>query len=394
MQADCASGDNPQNNGTRKLASGTGSNNTSGMAIKTRTEQPQQPGATDTPELLPDFCNNQVLLVVLLVAEALAIVLTLSQASTLMNVWVALGNTSLFILIIALIDAALLCYSNRYFQRLPVTSRSILLYLLLQLVTIVVTLIAYLALNTFEMRDLTPYNLTQSLIRNLCISLIITGVMLRYFYVRHQTRVRRQAEELARVQALQARIRPHFLFNSLNTIASLVHQNPDVAEDAILDLAELFRSTLAKTAHITLGEEMDIVNRYLHIEQLRLGKRLRVEQQFDDGVLDASLPALLLQPLVENAVYHGIEPLPEGGSIEISAKHETGKLVLRISNPVCADSSNPRVSGNRLALDNIRQRLELAYDNRATMQLEKNESSFCVTLSIPIQDTDDAHTDR
>jgi two-component system sensor histidine kinase AlgZ len=339
-------------------------------------------GSTD---LLPDFCDNQVLLVLLLAAEALAIVLTLSQASALVDIWVSLGNTSFFILIIALVDAALLCYVNRHFHQLSVVAHSLLLYLILQLVTVFVTLLAYQLLAFLEFQGVSQYTLFQALIRNLSISLIITGVMLRYFYVRHQTRFRRKAEELARIQALQARIRPHFLFNSLNTIASLVHSAPDRAEDAILDLAELFRSTLTKTTHITLGEELDIVNRYLHIEQLRLGKRLQITQNIADDVMEIALPALLIQPLVENAVYHGIEPLADGGVIDISAWREANSLKLKISNPCNENVSSRRTTGNHLALDNIQQRLTLAYAKQASMQLDRSENLFSVTVSLPIQ---------
>ncbi|MBN1378756.1 MAG: histidine kinase [Gammaproteobacteria bacterium] len=354
----------------------------------------QKTGVTDTPDLLPNFCDNQVLLVVLLVAEALAIILTLSQASTLANIWVSLGNTSFFILIIALIDAAVLCVSNRFFKNLTIVSRSLLLYLVLQLITLLVTLAADFTLNALDIRGISHYTLLQALIRNLSISLIITGVMLRYFYVRHQSRLHRKAEELAHIQALQARIRPHFLFNSLNTIASLVHQNPDMAEEAILDLAELFRSTLSKTSHITLGEELDIVNRYLRIEQLRLGDRLRIEREIADDVMNVSLPALLIQPLVENAVYHGIEPLANGGCIQISAQRVASTLSLKISNPVSIETPPQRTSGNQLALSNIRQRLELAFGNQASMQLMKDPVTFCVTLCLPIQDINDAYSDR
>lgn len=339
------------------------------------------------PDLLPDFCDNQVLLVVLLVAEALAIILTLSQAHTVTNIWVSLGNTSFFILIIALIDAALLCFISRQFGNLSSVARSLSLYLLLQVVTVAVTLITHLVLNFLELQRFSDYNLLQTLTRNLSISLIITGVMLRYFYVRQQTRQRRRTEELARVQALQARIRPHFLFNSLNTIASLVHDNPDKAEEAILDLAELFRSTLAKTAHITLGEELEIVNRYLHIEQLRLGKRLQIVQNIADNAADVTLPALLIQPLVENAVYHGIEPLADGGTIQITAELIAGSLRLKISNPMNAVSTSQRTTGNQLALDNIQQRLALAYAGKASLQLENTGTMFCVTVSLPVQDS-------
>lgn len=362
------------------------------MQRKPQSELLAEPENLGNSDLLPNFCDSQVLLVVLLVAEALAIVLTLVQAPALTGIWVSLGKTSSFILVIALIDVAVLCFFNKHLQNLTIIYRSLLLYLVLQLVTACVTILTEVALLTPGSYLAGESMLTQALIRNLSISLIVTGVMLRYFYVHHQNSLRQRGEALARIQALQARIRPHFLFNSLNTVASLVHQNPDKAEEAILDLAELFRSTLTKTSNIALSDEIDIVNRYLHIEQLRLGDRLQVKSEISDAALNVFVPALLIQPLVENAVYHGIEPLPAGGTISITAHCNQNRLVIEISNPIDLKSINRRQSGNQLALDNIRQRLALAYTDLAKMELSGSDSVFCVTLNLPIRDNNHANS--
>ena len=365
---------------------------TKSMQRKPQSELLAEPENLGNSDLLPNFCDSQVLLVVLLVAEALAIVLTLVQAPALTGIWVSLGKTSSFILVIALIDVAVLCFFNKHLQNLTIIYRSLLLYLVLQLVTACVTILTEVALLTPGSYLAGESMLTQALIRNLSISLIVTGVMLRYFYVHHQNSLRQRGEALARIQALQARIRPHFLFNSLNTVASLVHQNPDKAEEAILDLAELFRSTLTKTSNIALSDEIDIVNRYLHIEQLRLGDRLQVKSEISDAALNVFVPALLIQPLVENAVYHGIEPLPAGGTISITAHCNQNRLVIEISNPIDLKSINRRQSGNQLALDNIRQRLALAYTDLAKMELSGSDSVFCVTLNLPIRDNNHANS--
>ncbi len=364
------------------------------MFRKSQAKQPIEAESAGTSDLLPNFCDSQVLLIVLLVAEALAVVLTLVQAPTLNNIWVSLGNTSFFILIIALIDVAVLCFFNKHTKNLAIFQRSLLLYLVLQLVTAFVTFLAELSWQSLSVYSVSSYELVQSLIRNLSISLIVTGVMMRYFYVQHQNNLRRKGEELARIQALQARIRPHFLFNSLNTVASLVHQNPDKAEEAILDLAELFRSTLTKTSYIALQEEIDIIDRYLHIEQLRLGDRLQVKKKISAKAHEVAIPALLIQPLVENAVYHGIEPLATGGVISITAHCDGNKLIVEISNPINLKSRNQRQSGNQLALDNIRQRLSLCYPNHASMKLKSSDSLFCVTLNLPIPDISYANPNR
>src|SRR5690606_9210287 len=204
-----------------------------------------------------------------------------------------------------------------------------------------------------------PDSLYSSLLRNLGISTIISAVMMRYFYLRHQNILQQQAENNARIQALQARIRPHFLFNSLNTIANLVHAQPRQAEDAILDLAELFRSTMSQVERISLAQEIALVNKYLHIEALRLGERPQIHIDIPPALLNLELPPLVLQPLVENAIYHGIEPMPGGGVISIDARPQDGSVVIRIHNPVSKSAAKRHNRGNRIALENIRQRLHL-----------------------------------
>lgn len=378
-----------------KLASIAGSIDTYRMArSSSKSERSSVSHADEPPSLLPDFCDGRVLLVVLLVAEALAVVLTLSQAAGLSNIWASLGNISFFILGIALIDAAVLCYSNRYLHRLSTLSSSFLLYLILQLVTLIITYMSYLLLDMMAAQPFSEYTLVQALVRNLSISLIITGVMLRYFYVHHQNTMRRKSEEMARIEALQARIRPHFLFNSLNTITNLVHQNPDEAEEAILDLAELFRSTLNKSTHITVIEELDIVKRYLKMEQLRLGERLHVEWDVDENTSELPIPGLLIQPLVENAVYHGIEPLATGGIVSISVQRQASNLIIKVSNPLYPNSGPQRTGGNQLAIENIQQRLALFYGSASRLTIEKDELKFCVTLSLPLSEIQYANTDR
>ena len=151
-------------------------------------------------------------------------------------------------------------------------------------------------------------------LQNLAVCAIATGLALRYFYVTHQWQANVEAEAQSRVRALQARIRPHFLFNSMNTIASLTRSNPKVAEQAIADLSDLFRASLREhRERIPLAHEIEIARAYERVERLRLGERLQVDWQVDGLPMDAKVPALILQPLLENAVYHGIEPLDQGG---------------------------------------------------------------------------------
>jgi two-component system sensor histidine kinase AlgZ len=224
------------------------------------------------------------------------------------------------------------------------------------------------------------------IMRNLAISAIVSAVALRYFYVQHQSKQNMLIEARSRIQALQARIRPHFLFNSMNTIASLTRTNPQLAEKAVEDLADLFRASLGHQDMVKLDEELEFTRRYINIEELRLGDRLSVEWQIDDAVdPDARVPALILQPLMENAIYHGVEPLPQGGVVNLSIDQSKKRLQFTISNPLPAQRAYQQRSGNKMAQDNIRQRLKLAYGDTGTMNIEKTDDRYTVSFSIPLE---------
>jgi two-component system sensor histidine kinase AlgZ len=209
-------------------------------------------------------------------------------------------------------------------------------------------------------------------------------VALRYFYVAGEWRRNVELETMARIRALQARIRPHFLFNSMNTIAALIRSNPGRAEEAVEDLSDLFRATLAEAqSMIPLKQELEVARIYQRMEQLRLGERLAVNWDVADLPMRARIPGLMIQPLLENAIYHGIEPLPEGGTVTVHGHRDEGSVVLNISNPRAAGAR--RREGNRLALDNIRQRLELAFGRRAGVEVEESEERYSVTLRFPAE---------
>jgi two-component system sensor histidine kinase AlgZ len=227
-----------------------------------------------------------------------------------------------------------------------------------------------------------PPDLLTFLIRNVSIGLVVTALALRYFYVIHEWRRNIEMQATARVHALQARIRPHFLFNSMNTIASLTRSNPAVAEQAVQDLADLFRANLSdKRDTITLEEECEVARTYQRIEELRLGPRLRVEWKIDSLPRQALVPGLMLQPLLENAIYHGIEPQPQGGTVTVTGELAGGLITIVVRNPV-GDHQNER-EGNRLALANIRERLGLVYGERGLVKSGKFDAEYIVTLRFP-----------
>ncbi len=226
------------------------------------------------------------------------------------------------------------------------------------------------------------------LLRNAVIAAIVSALVLRYFYVSHQWKRNVHMEAHSRIQALQARIRPHFLFNSMNTIASLTRSDPRAAEQVVEDLADLFRASLAENRQMVhLREEFEVARLYERIEKLRLGERLQVEWQIDGLPQRALIPSLTVQPLLENAIYHGIEPLPDGGTVTINGRVQGKDIILEIVNPLTRDSNARRHDGNRMALENVRQRLELAFGGKASLKLTEDQDRFSVLLRLPVNET-------
>ena len=332
---------------------------------------------------LPNFCDVRMVFVVVIIAELLALIITLVSPGVLVDPWGNLGMISLFMQWIALTSAAVLCLGRRWLSQLPNTAAAIVSYVLVLLVTAVVSELAFrLMMHSALFPNITADDHAVFLLRSLTISTVIAAIVLRYLYIQFQWREQLKTEASARVQALQARIRPHFLFNSLNTIASLTRSAPDMAETAIEDLSDLFRASLDKNQdQTTLGEELTIARRYLNIESLRLGERLSVAWDLDDLSLETQVPPLILQPLLENAIYHGIEPLPQGGIIHIAGHNQGGNLEIVISNPVAGTSK--RTSGTRIAQENIRQRLQLAFGAKADLITSQSEGVYTVTLKMP-----------
>ena len=211
---------------------------------------------------------------------------------------------------------------------------------------------------------------------------IVTGIVLYYFYL--QERAYSPAIAEARLQALQARIRPHFLFNSINAALSLIRSQPKRAESALEDMADLFRVLMAENRDLVpISQEIALCRQYLNIENLRLDNRLKMTWQIDSMPPDALIPPLILQPLLENAVYHGIEPMPEGGEIILAIDTKHKDLRIDISNPYSPE--NDHHNGNKMALKNIRERLKLHFDLEATLKNEVKENRYYVHIRLPYE---------
>jgi two-component system sensor histidine kinase AlgZ len=209
---------------------------------------------------------------------------------------------------------------------------------------------------------------------------LVSGVLVAALVWR--VRARMPAGTTARLTELQARIRPHFLFNTLNSAIALVREEPAKAENLLEDLSELFRHALADSKEARpLWQELELAEHYLAIEQVRFGERLRVEWNLDEAAAKAKLPPLILQPLVENAVKHGVEPSPTGATVRITTQRRGSVVVIKVTNTVPAGSG---AKGNGLALDNVRQRLDLLHDVQCRFQSALVNGVFQVRLEIPV----------
>ena len=336
---------------------------------------------------LPNFCTSRVTLAIVLIGELTAFVLTLARSET-TDFWTELTRSSLFLLWVGLACSGVLCALRRRLVRLTVPAGSAAVLALIAVVVAALSLGAWwLGRTSFIVEaggaPLFPHAAPGFTVRNVCVALVVTGLALRYFYVAHEWRRSVELRAAARVHALQSRIRPHFLFNSMNTIAALTRSDPPRAEAAVQDLADLFRATLSeKSDTITLAEELEVARTYQRMEQLRLGSRLRVEWKTDSLPPQALVPGLMIQPLLENAIYHGIEPRAEGGTVTISGEVAGGLVTIVVRNPL--DTQPGGREGNRLALANIRERLALMYGERALMKSGRFDAEYIVTLRFPL----------
>jgi two-component system sensor histidine kinase AlgZ len=197
-----------------------------------------------------------------------------------------------------------------------------------------------------------------------------------------RARSQRPADASARLAELQSRIRPHFLFNALNTALALVRIDPARAEHVLEDLAELFRVVLAEGGSaVTLADEIDLARKYLAIEQIRFGERLRLQWELDPAAGAALVPPLVLQPLVENAVRHGVEPSAAGGEIRVRTSVRLGQALVRIDNTLPPEPSQP---GHGMALANVRERLRLLHDVAAQLDARRSGDRFKVLIVVPL----------
>lgn len=347
-------------------------------------KKPANPTARPAPGkdfFLPELCLPQALLVLVVLAELLVFVLVLVEPMRSGFDWVRLALMSLFVQWIVLLSAALLCGLRPWLARLPAWLAGSLGCLLVVTLTLLGTAVTDLCQLSGQVAG---DDRIERYIRYALIALIMSALMLRYFYLQSQWRQQQQGELRARIESLQARIRPHFLFNTLNSIASLVASDPVKAEQAVLDLSDLFRASLAKPGSlVTWREELALAKRYLSIEQYRLGERLQLDWRVDTIPGDLPIPQLTLQPLLENALIYGIAPRIEGGVVEVEADYRGGEFILSVSNPFEEVATRQTPHGTQQALMNIGARLTALFGPHASLSVERRDGRHYTCLRYP-----------
>jgi len=320
---------------------------------------------------LPNFCNLGVMLRTLLVVNALLAAIAVVRAPSIESVWLEFQVIAAFGEPVLIASMVVLCAARRILNKIGYVGA----LLLLGVFELAVTWLLFEASSSFV-----PFPGGMSLGQAAFTSFLVTGLTLAYFDLRARALSPAVAE--ARIQALQARIRPHFLYNSINAVLSLIRTEPRRAERALEDLADLFRVLMAENRTLApIGGEVELARQYLALESLRLGERLRVTWDTETMPADAMVPPLILQPLVENAVYHGIEPSEAGGEIVIVVAREAQRVRMELTNPL--PGATKRTAGNRMAIDNIRERLQLHYDAEASMSSEVRDGRYRVTIRVP-----------
>ncbi|MEM7540706.1 MAG: histidine kinase [Pseudomonadota bacterium] len=331
---------------------------------------------------LPNFCEVGPIFAVVVLSELLALMISVARVGFGPDLFSDLALISLYVQWLSLTSAAVLCVARGFLASLDERQAAIVSYLMILGINIAICEVAWWVINpVIGEQVLMTIAHQEFVLRTLAVSGIFAALVLRYFYVQHHWQKRIASEASARLEALQARIRPHFLFNCLNTIASLTRQAPEKAEQATEDLADLFRASLSDAGALaTIDEEISFVERYLNIERLRLGERLQIAWQLEHIDGEIKLPRLTLQPLVENAIYHGIEPSTDGGTIEIHSRIVAERLEFVITNPVSGNAT----SGNRMAQDNVRQRLAAHFGEDGGLDIEAGDSRYQARVFLPV----------
>jgi len=329
--------------------------------------------------VIPDCCNIGIMVKSLLFVNGVALTAILIDASSVYTGLLSFIEASMLIELASLSSLFAICGLRRMIKTIPPWGQRIACGLVPAAITGLI--IHYLLNDPAGIISLSRLSVPEGVV---CAALF--GIVLQHYF-ELRTRAFSPALAEARLQALQARIRPHFLFNSLNAVLSLIRTEPRRAETTLEDMADLFRVLMRDTREITtLGNEVRIGMQYLSIEKIRLGERLQVKWDMDniagDVLQRATTPALLLQPLLENAVHYGVEPSHENAVIKVAIARVRDRIEILMTNPYHADVVS---TGNHMALENIRERLALLYDMEAQLTTNIVDGQFEVRLYLPYQ---------
>ena len=320
---------------------------------------------------LPNFCNLGVMLRALVVVNLFVFAAAAMRSRTLEAYWYEFLVLAAFVEPVLILSLVVLCGARRGLHAIGYGPAILL-------IAVFEVFLAWVMSETVAV--LLPDAAPLHFVLVAFLALFATFCTLMYFDLRSRALSPAVAE--ARIQALQARIRPHFLYNSINAALSFIRSEPRRAEQVLEDLADLFRVLMADNRTLTpIAQEVQLARQYLAIESLRLGERLRIRWQVEEMPADALVPPLLLQPLVENAVYHGIEPAEGGGEIAIDIRKSGSQVVMTLTNPYAGAEGH--TTGNKMAIANIRERLQLHYDVEASMRSEIVDGLYRVTIRIP-----------
>ena len=319
-------------------------------------------------DVLPDFCSAETLLRVLVLAILLSLVIPLLR-NGLDDPFMAIAPTVLFIAWVALTSLMVLCLLQRWLR----LTRPLWQVLVPAAVPVVNTALVHLAAEHFALVD------GGARLKVVLVAALLSLIAMHYFSLIAAWKQEMHMVAQAREQALRARVRPHFLFNSMNSIAGLCRSDPAKAEQVTLDLADLFRATFATGEKHSLAEELDLARAYLAIEQTRFGERLQLEWDVADANdLPVQVPALVLQPLVENAIQHGVAPSPSGGRVWVRARSQDSSAVIEIGNTV----GNRTGSGTQTAGNDVRARLKHCFGERAGFAVDRSADRFEVRVTL------------
>lgn len=329
--------------------------------------------------------NWRYLLELFVGGNVLALVLSLAEAQS----WQALNfmhllQYILYINWVLLSFAACVELFHQYFDRMGIKSALITGLLLLQAIVLVTTvslnILIHFGIN-FHLHDLTSEIAFKQVGMHLSFGILLGTLCFRYLYLREQWTRQRHSELNSRIQAMQARIQPHFLFNSLNSAISLISIDPDKAEHMLLNLSRLFRASFQELKLVSLQEEIDLCQRYLEIEQIRLGDRLQLEWKLENKDLysQVQIPLLTLQPLLENSIFHGVEKILTKSTISVLIEILQNQINIIITNPYSQDHAALK-RGNGIAIENVRQRLKAYYGPTVTFRTYAGKGIFTTVV--------------